>query len=49
MESQSRNERTKAGLARAEAQGKNLGRPKVSKQPKGCMLAEIMDECLVRS
>jgi DNA invertase Pin-like site-specific DNA recombinase len=31
MESQRRSERTKAGLARAKAQGKRLGRPKGSK------------------
>ena len=31
MESQRRSERTEAGLARAVAQGKKLGRPKGSK------------------
>ena len=31
MESQRRSERTKAGLARAKAQGKRLGRPPGSK------------------
>ena len=34
MESQRRSERTKAGLARAVAQGKKLGRPKGSKDKK---------------
>lgn len=34
MESQRRSERTKAGLARAIAQGKRLGRPKGSKDKK---------------
>jgi len=31
MESQRRSERTKAGMARAKAQGKVLGRPKGAK------------------
>jgi len=31
MESQRRSERTKAGMARARAQGKKLGRPKGSR------------------
>ena len=34
MESQRRSERTKAGLARAVAEGKKLGRPKGSKDKK---------------
>jgi putative DNA-invertase from lambdoid prophage Rac len=34
MESNRRSERTKAGLARAVAQGKRLGRPKGSKDSK---------------
>ncbi len=34
MESQRRSERTKAGLARALAEGKQLGRPKGSKDKK---------------